>query len=226
MSRPPTRIWPPTLVRLGLCRPSTARLATLLPEPDSPTMPRVRPGSTVNETPLTARTVPSSVWKRTVRSRTSRYGVGSGTSTSSGSSKAHARRPITTLGWERRREPGVVRSSGRRPLVRRYDIDVVEIDEHDAVSELDLDVAHVAADDCPVTRTGAVERRRPVVLAGDREADRVPLPGREAVLQRDDRLHRYAGGVGRRLGVGAPVHRDGRLARLGYRDEPGRPLRG
>ena len=39
---------------------------TLLPQPDSPTMPRVSPGATSNEIPLTAWTVPRLVqnWKR------------------------------------------------------------------------------------------------------------------------------------------------------------------
>ncbi len=34
---------------------------TDLPEPDSPTMPSVEPGSTLNDNPLTAATTPSSV---------------------------------------------------------------------------------------------------------------------------------------------------------------------
>ena len=36
---------------------------TLLPEPLSPTMPSVRPGSRRNERSSTALTTPSSVWK-------------------------------------------------------------------------------------------------------------------------------------------------------------------
>ena len=47
-------------------RPMTVRLVTLLPEPDSPTMPSVSPRSTANETPSTALTTPSSVSKWTV----------------------------------------------------------------------------------------------------------------------------------------------------------------
>ena len=35
--------------------PRMVRFVTLLPHPDSPTMPRVLPGSTANETPSTAR---------------------------------------------------------------------------------------------------------------------------------------------------------------------------
>ena len=36
---------------------------TLLPQPDSPTMPSVSPGNTSNETPSTARVTPSTVKK-------------------------------------------------------------------------------------------------------------------------------------------------------------------
>ena len=48
---------------------------TLLPEPDSPTMPSTCPASSVNETPSTARTRPFSVRNETLRSRTSSSGV-------------------------------------------------------------------------------------------------------------------------------------------------------
>ena len=47
---------------------------TLLPEPDSPTMPSTSPRLTVNETPSTACTVPSWVRNETFRSRTSSSG--------------------------------------------------------------------------------------------------------------------------------------------------------
>ena len=40
---------------------------TLLPEPDSPTMPSTSPGATSNETPSTARTSPSSVRNETLQ---------------------------------------------------------------------------------------------------------------------------------------------------------------
>ncbi len=53
-----------------------ARLVTLLPEPDSPTMPSVRPRSSANDSPSTALTRPSSVGKWIRRSRTSRNAVG------------------------------------------------------------------------------------------------------------------------------------------------------
>src|SRR3954462_8798654 len=74
MSRPSTSSSPDIVVRLRLCRPMIAMLVTLLPEPDSPTMPSVLPRSTENVTPSTARTTPSSVAKETRRSFTCREG--------------------------------------------------------------------------------------------------------------------------------------------------------
>ena len=47
------------------------RLRTDLPEPDSPTMPRVRPRSSVSDTPSTARTSPPDVRNPVRRSVTS-----------------------------------------------------------------------------------------------------------------------------------------------------------
>src|SRR5437867_4372777 len=73
-SVPPTRICPLRVVRRRLCRPMMDRLVTLLPEPDSPTMPRVFPRSITKDTPSTALTTPSSVANRTLRSLTCRYG--------------------------------------------------------------------------------------------------------------------------------------------------------
>ncbi|PSK59154.1 hypothetical protein B0E53_06921 [Micromonospora sp. MH33] len=60
------------VARFVLCRPRTASDVTLFPEPDSPTMPSVRPRSTANDTPSTAFTTPSSVSNRTRRSVTRR----------------------------------------------------------------------------------------------------------------------------------------------------------
>ena len=48
-----------------------ARDSTVLPEPDSPTMPSVLPWSSVNETPWTACSWPRLVAKETWRSSTS-----------------------------------------------------------------------------------------------------------------------------------------------------------
>ena len=48
-----------------------ARDRTVLPEPDSPTMPSVLPWSSESDTPWTARTEPRLVAKDTYRSSTS-----------------------------------------------------------------------------------------------------------------------------------------------------------
>jgi len=58
------------VVRRGF-RPMIVRQVTLLPEPDSPTIPSVWPFSIENDTPSTAPTTPSSVWKDVRRSFTS-----------------------------------------------------------------------------------------------------------------------------------------------------------
>src|SRR3990172_10410663 len=77
-----SRSWPwnNTCPSILACRelmsPITVRKVTLLPEPDSPTTPRVSPGLIENETPSTALTRPSSVGKETRRSLTSSRGSG------------------------------------------------------------------------------------------------------------------------------------------------------
>src|SRR3954447_16734015 len=72
-----SQISPVTLALLrARCRPSIASEVTLLPEPDSPTMPSVLPFSSEKVEPLTAWTMPSSVSNRTLRSLTSRNGRG------------------------------------------------------------------------------------------------------------------------------------------------------
>src|SRR6516225_10999099 len=53
---------------------SIAFIVTLLPQPDSPTIPTTWPGRTSKLTPSTARTVPSSSSKTTLRSRTESSG--------------------------------------------------------------------------------------------------------------------------------------------------------
>ena len=52
-----------------------ARESTVLPDPDSPTMPSVLPRSRVSETPWTARSSPWGVAKETRRSSTARSGA-------------------------------------------------------------------------------------------------------------------------------------------------------
>ena len=54
--------------RLRGLRPMIVRQVTLLPQPDSPTIPRVLPFSIEKETPSTALTIPSSVRKWVLRS--------------------------------------------------------------------------------------------------------------------------------------------------------------
>src|SRR5215471_11208772 len=54
------------------------RQVTVLPEPDSPTSPRVSPGMTLKLTPFTALTTPARVKKCVRRSRTSKSGLPGG----------------------------------------------------------------------------------------------------------------------------------------------------
>src|SRR5664279_773154 len=63
------------LMRAPWVNPMMVWVETLFPEPDSPTMPRVFPASTLNETLRTALTIPSGVWNETVRSSTSSNGM-------------------------------------------------------------------------------------------------------------------------------------------------------
>ena len=63
---------PVTWADVPLSRPMRAWLVTDFPEPDSPTMPRVWPRSSVKSMPFTAATTPSSVGNFTERFRTSR----------------------------------------------------------------------------------------------------------------------------------------------------------
>ena len=67
---PSSMIFPLTGADDLRCRPRMAELDTDLPEPDSPTMPRVLPRSRVNVRPSTALTTPSAVGKWTLRSLT------------------------------------------------------------------------------------------------------------------------------------------------------------
>src|SRR6478735_1140466 len=71
-STPSSMISPLTWALVLRCSPRIAELETDLPEPDSPTMPRVLPRSRSNESPSAALTMPSTVGKWTFRSRTER----------------------------------------------------------------------------------------------------------------------------------------------------------
>src|SRR5215831_11657914 len=75
-SRPRKDAWPETLALGSRMSCMSDIIETLLPEPDSPTMPSTSPSSTVKDRPSTAVTVPRRLRKRTVRSRTSRNGSG------------------------------------------------------------------------------------------------------------------------------------------------------
>ena len=63
-SRPSNMISPVGISAGGMSRRRMIdRLVTLLPQPDSPTMPRVSPGMIEKLTPSTARMTPSITWK-------------------------------------------------------------------------------------------------------------------------------------------------------------------
>ena len=72
-SSSPSLIEPVTWA-LSSRRPIRDRAVTDLPEPDSPTIPRVRPPQRSKLTPRTASTRPASVLKETLRLRTERTG--------------------------------------------------------------------------------------------------------------------------------------------------------
>src|SRR5215203_4164382 len=75
-SRPSKATLPRTVrPRRGGSRRMIDSAVTLLPQPDSPTIPSVSPAPTSNDTPSTARVVPSSLKKEVARSRTARRGV-------------------------------------------------------------------------------------------------------------------------------------------------------
>ena len=55
MTRPPARL------PFSASTPMMARTAVVLPQPDSPTRPTMRPSGTANDAPSTARTAPALV---------------------------------------------------------------------------------------------------------------------------------------------------------------------
>ncbi len=118
-SSPPKTARPPSMRPGGLgTKPITAKLVTLLPLPDSPTRPTVSPGATSNETPRTARTLPSSVLKLTCRSSTLRIGVGMRISLGSSFSgpRRHAdRRPKSSA----RKASSPAKRRGTRPATNK-----------------------------------------------------------------------------------------------------------
>src|SRR5581483_5130329 len=74
----PLNVAVPLTIRPGGCgmSPRIDIVETLLPEPDSPTMPRISPGKTSYEMSSTACTMPSSVRNSTTRFRMERTGSG------------------------------------------------------------------------------------------------------------------------------------------------------
>ena len=75
ISSPSKRIDPRRTTCLRGSSPMTERESTVLPDPDSPTMPSVRPRSRVNDTPSTERTSPRMVSKPVSTSVTSSSGA-------------------------------------------------------------------------------------------------------------------------------------------------------
>src|SRR3954451_3276059 len=71
-------------------RRSTDSAVTLLPQPDSPTIAKVSPGMTWNDTPSTARTMPSRVKNQVLRSATSSNGRLAGAGAGGGAAVAVA----------------------------------------------------------------------------------------------------------------------------------------
>src|ERR1019366_573867 len=72
ISRPSKRTLPEMETFASRTSPSIEYMATLLPDPDSPTMPSTSLAPTSKESPSTARTTPSRVANETERSRTLR----------------------------------------------------------------------------------------------------------------------------------------------------------
>ena len=74
-SVPSSRMLPWTRADVLGSSPGIDIAVTVLPQPDSPTTARISPAARSKDTPFTACTTPSSVSKRTVRSRTSSSAV-------------------------------------------------------------------------------------------------------------------------------------------------------
>src|ERR1700730_10526856 len=104
-SSPLKSTWPRTSAA-RLSRRTIERAVTDLPEPDSPTRPRVRPRSSVNDTPSTARVSVSPCRKSTLRSRTSRRGASATKTILQGETRVPTRRTHGTTHLEKRL-PGV-----------------------------------------------------------------------------------------------------------------------
>src|SRR5690606_20390070 len=71
MSIPSKRMDPPSFRAFGGRMPSTERASVVFPQPDSPTRPMMAPRRMLKLTPSRTRTIPASVPKLILRSRTS-----------------------------------------------------------------------------------------------------------------------------------------------------------
>src|SRR5690606_40458597 len=71
MSMPSKRMDPPSFRAFGGRMPSTERASVVFPQPDSPTRPIMAPRRMLKLTPSRTRTIPASVPKLILRSRTS-----------------------------------------------------------------------------------------------------------------------------------------------------------
>ena len=94
VSSRPSSLTRPLMRALGGSRRSTARASMVLPDPDSPTMPRVRPAASVRLTWSTARSGPRAVASSTpTPSISSRASAISGAPAADRSARAGCRRP-------------------------------------------------------------------------------------------------------------------------------------
>src|SRR5471030_3082818 len=113
----PSKIARP-LIRAPRVKPMMVCVETLLPDPDSPTIPRVLPASTANVTFRTAFTTPSGVWNETLRSSTSSNGMRGSRAAGRGSFDGHR----STGGWSDSLQPPVSNSAAGQPHVRGVDL--------------------------------------------------------------------------------------------------------
>src|SRR5450631_1704262 len=154
-STPSSQISPEILARVPLCRPRTAWLVTDLPQPDSPTIPNVRPLARWKLIPSTLRTSPSSVGKWTFRSRTSRNAVARDAGAPSGATSIAVNGCFPSgrgLPRCRRRPASAVPHSGVNDGVEHVDDDV----RHDQEDCPDDDHAH---DDRQVELVDRIDRQ-------------------------------------------------------------------
>src|SRR5205823_11327351 len=122
----PSNVASPLRIRPGGCgiSPRIASWLTLLPDPDSPTMPRVSPGNTSNDTPSTAWTTPSSVANSTTRSRIER--IGSGTRSALGRVEGVAKPVTDEVDAEDDQHDRQARERDQPPHARRHVLAVVD----------------------------------------------------------------------------------------------------